>query len=110
MPSIEINKENFNQNEQPIKVKPRGPGKRFFNHEKYKRFSFLKKNNNKGDHIFPSPIQFGFSPLPQSSTNSAKPSSEIYFDADIDSLQAPSVDWHNTYFSHAPRVLTNKVR
>ena len=106
-------------------MKPRGPPKGFFNREKFKKFSTNTVRSDTSDPkvgFSPAKLQFGFSPLPQSKSVSVKPpdnqDSEIYFNANIDTLQAPGdkkyykrADKRSPkYFPNLPRIVTNSVK
>jgi hypothetical protein len=98
-----------------FKVTPRGSKTGFLKRHSLQKFSkhSLTSVKNK-DYITSTKLQFGFTPLVQSS----KQPSEIYFDANIDTLQAPSKTLiykknekiYKNYVTSVSRFLNNPVR
>ena len=98
-----------------FKVTPRGYKTGFLNRHNFQKFSKDSLNSVKNKDVIPSTkLQFGFTPL----TKSSKQSDEIYFDPNIDTLQAPSEKKHynkndkrsQNYITSVPRSVNNPVR
>jgi hypothetical protein len=96
-------------------VRPRGYKTGFLNRHQFQKFFKDSSNSEKNKDVIPSKkLQFGFTPL----TKSSKQSNEIYFDPNIDTLQAPSEKKnHNKnekrsqkYFTSVSRFVNNPVR